>query len=76
MSQGNSLVRSTFILTASIFITKILGILYIIPFYAIIGGEANLSPYNMAYPPYTVMLVISAVAYHLLLRSTYRNIMQ
>lgn len=60
MSQGNSLVRSTFILTASIFITKILGILYIIPFYAIIGGEANLSPYNMAYPPYTVMLVISA----------------
>lgn len=60
MSQGNSLVRSTFILTASIFITKILGILYIIPLYAIIGGEANLAPYNMAYPPYTVMLVIAA----------------
>ncbi|RXK18294.1 polysaccharide biosynthesis protein [Macrococcus sp. DPC7161] len=55
----DTLVRSTFILTASIFITKILGILYIIPFYAIIGGEENLSPYNMAYPPYVVMLTIA-----------------
>lgn len=60
MSQKDSLVRSTFLLTASIFITKILGILYIIPFYAIIGGEENLAPYNMAYPPYVVMLTVAA----------------
>lgn len=60
MSQRDSLVRSTFLLTASIFITKILGILYIIPFYSIIGGEENLAPYNMAYPPYVVMLTIAA----------------
>ncbi|KAA1038394.1 putative polysaccharide biosynthesis protein [Macrococcus equipercicus] len=59
MSQSSSLVRSTFILTASIFITKILGILYVIPFYAIIGGERNLAPYNYAYNPYTVMLVVA-----------------
>ncbi|TDM07677.1 putative polysaccharide biosynthesis protein [Macrococcus lamae] len=59
MSQSSSLVRSTFILTASIFITKVLGILYVIPFYAIIGGERNLAPYNYAYNPYTVMLVIA-----------------
>ncbi len=59
MSQSSSLVRSTFILTASIFITKVLGILYVIPFYAIIGGERNLAPYNYAYNPYTVMLVVA-----------------
>lgn len=59
MSESSSLVRSTFILTASIFIAKILGILYIIPFYAIIGGERNLAPYNYAYTPYTVMLTIA-----------------
>ncbi|GGB02774.1 polysaccharide biosynthesis protein [Macrococcus hajekii] len=59
MSESNTLVRSTFILTASIFITKILGILYVIPFYAIIGGERNLAPYTYAYQPYVVMLTIA-----------------
>ncbi|WJP97223.1 putative polysaccharide biosynthesis protein [Macrococcus bovicus] len=59
MSESNSLVRSTFILTASIFITKVLGILYVIPFYAIIGGEENLAPYTYAYQPYVVMLTIA-----------------
>ncbi|TDM04579.1 putative polysaccharide biosynthesis protein [Macrococcus carouselicus] len=59
MSESSSLVRSTFILTASIFITKILGILYVIPFYAIIGGESNLAPYTYAYQPYVVMLTIA-----------------
>lgn len=59
MSQSQSLVRSTFLLTASIFITKVLGILYVIPFYMIIGGEENLAPYNYAYQPYTIMLTVA-----------------
>lgn len=59
MSESKALVRGTFLLTASIFITKILGILYLIPFYAIIGHEKNLAPFTYAYQPYTIMITIA-----------------
>ncbi len=59
MSESKALVRGTFLLTASILITKILGILYLIPFYDIIGDEKNLAPFTYAYQPYTIMITIA-----------------
>ncbi|MBG9210418.1 MULTISPECIES: putative polysaccharide biosynthesis protein [Mammaliicoccus] len=59
MSESKALVRGTFLLTASILITKVIGILYLIPFYAIIGDEKNLAPFTYAYQPYTIMITIA-----------------
>ena len=47
MSESKALVRGTFLLTASILITKVIGILYLIPFYAIIGDEKILPHLHM-----------------------------
>ncbi|TVT29761.1 polysaccharide biosynthesis protein [Salinicoccus cyprini] len=60
MSDSNKLVRGTFLLTIATFITKLLGMLYLIPFYSIMGGEENLALYGYAYTPYTIMLSIAA----------------
>lgn len=59
MSENKELVRGTFLLTISILITKILGILYIIPFYRIIGGADNLAPFNYAYGPYNIAIAVA-----------------
>lgn len=60
MSDSNKLVRGTFYLTLATLITKVLGMLYLIPFYSIMGGEENLALYGYAYTPYTIMLSIAA----------------
>lgn len=60
MSDSNKLIRGTFFLTIATFITKILGMLYLIPFYSIMGGEENLALYGYAYTPYTIMLSVAA----------------
>lgn len=59
MNESKELVRGTFLLTLSILITKILGVLFIIPFYAIIGGEENLAPFNYAYAPYNIAIAVA-----------------
>ncbi|SCS32678.1 putative polysaccharide biosynthesis protein [Staphylococcus caeli] len=59
MSESKELVRGTFLITLSILITKVLGVIYIIPFYAIIGGEKNLAPFNYAYTPYNIAIAIA-----------------
>ena len=59
MSESKELVRGTFLITISILITKILGVLFIIPFYAIIGGEENLAPFNYAYAPYNIAIAVA-----------------
>ena len=59
MSESKELIRGTFLITFSILITKILGVIYIIPFYAIIGGEKNLAPFNYAYTPYNIAIAIA-----------------
>lgn len=59
MSESKELVRGTFLITLSILITKVLGVVYIIPFYAIIGGEENLAPFNYAYTPYNIAIAIA-----------------
>lgn len=59
MNENKELVRGTFLLTISILITKILGIIYIIPFYKIIGGADNLAPFNYAYGPYNIAIAVA-----------------
>ena len=41
MSENKEMVRGTFLITLSILITKILGVLFVIPFYAIMGANAE-----------------------------------
>lgn len=60
MSDQKKMFRGTFLLTAATFTTQILGMLYLIPFYSILGGEENLALYGYAYTPYTIMLSIAA----------------
>lgn len=59
--MGDSkLIRGTMILTTSIFISKILGLIYIFPFKAIVGLE-GLALYTYGYVPYTVLLSIATL---------------
>ncbi len=54
----SSLMKGTAILTIGMFLSKILGLVYIFPFYAIIGQQ-NVALYSYAYVPYTIMLSIA-----------------
>lgn len=54
----SSLMKGTAILTIGMFLSKVLGLIYIFPFYAIIGQE-NVTLYSYAYIPYTIMLSIA-----------------
>ncbi|VEI08501.1 putative polysaccharide biosynthesis protein [Kurthia zopfii] len=54
----SSLMKGTAILTIGMFLSKILGLVYIFPFYAIIGQE-NVTLYSYAYIPYSIMLSIA-----------------
>ncbi|WNF36115.1 polysaccharide biosynthesis protein [Bacillaceae bacterium IKA-2] len=56
----SKLLRGTMILTASIFISKILGLIYIFPFKAIVGLE-GLALYTYGYVPYTVLLSLATL---------------
>ncbi len=40
------------------FLSKVLGLIYIFPFYAIVG-EKNIALYQYAYIPYSIMLAIA-----------------
>ncbi|RIJ66671.1 polysaccharide biosynthesis protein [Rummeliibacillus sp. POC4] len=54
----SSLMKGTAILTIGMFLSKVLGLVYIFPFYAIIGQE-NVALYSYAYVPYTIMLSVA-----------------
>ncbi|WP_280769987.1 putative polysaccharide biosynthesis protein [Salipaludibacillus daqingensis] len=54
------LIRGTMILTASIFISKMLGLIYIFPFTAIVGHD-GIALYSYGYTPYTVMLSLATL---------------
>ncbi|MGO4890058.1 oligosaccharide flippase family protein [Anaerobacillus sp. MEB173] len=58
--SDSKLVRGTLILTAAIFISKILGLIYIFPFKAIVGLE-GLALYSYGYIPYTVLLSVATL---------------
>lgn len=57
--KKNNFVQGAFIATLGIVITKILGILYVIPFYSIIGEKGG-ALYGYAYSLYLVFMAISS----------------
>lgn len=58
--KKNSFINGALIATIGIVVTKFLGIIYVIPFYAIIG-EANIALYGYAYTIYNLFLSLSTV---------------
>ncbi len=58
--SDQQLLRGTMILTASIFISKMLGLIYIFPFTSIVGHQ-GLALYTYGYTPYTVLLSLATL---------------
>lgn len=56
--MSSNLVKGTAILTIGLFLSKALGLLYLIPFYAIVGEE-NIGLYQYAYIPYNLALAVA-----------------
>ncbi|MDQ0272247.1 putative polysaccharide biosynthesis protein [Cytobacillus purgationiresistens] len=56
--MSSKLLRGTFILTLGTFISKFLGLFYVIPFYQIVGSEGTIL-YNYSYVPYTIFISIA-----------------
>lgn len=56
--KKNSFLEGAFIATLAIVVTKILGVLYVIPFYSIIGEQGG-ALYGYAYSIYNFFLIIS-----------------
>ncbi|RDW18315.1 cell division protein [Oceanobacillus arenosus] len=56
----SNVVRSSMLLTGATFLSKFLGMIYLIPFNALVGAEGG-ALYSFAYVPYTIMLSISTV---------------
>lgn len=58
--KKNSFINGALIATIGIVLTKILGIVYVIPFYALIG-ESSIALYGYAYTIYNLFLSLSTV---------------
>lgn len=58
--KKNSFINGALIATLGIVTTKFLGIIYVIPFYAIVGEE-NIALYGYAYTIYNLFLALSTV---------------
>jgi O-antigen/teichoic acid export membrane protein len=56
--MSSKLIRGTFILTLGTIISKVLGLLYVIPFYQIVGPEGT-ALYQYSYIPYTIFISIA-----------------
>jgi O-antigen/teichoic acid export membrane protein len=56
--MASNLLKGTMILTIGLLLSRVLGILYIIPFYQLIGKE-YIGLYQYAYVPYSIMLAIA-----------------
>ncbi len=59
LMKKNSFIEGAVIATVAVIITKILGMLYVIPFYKIIGSQGG-ALYSYAYNIYTIFLGISS----------------
>lgn len=57
--KKSSFIEGTFIATASVILVKILGMLYVIPFYIIVGSKGG-ALYSYAYNIYLIFLSISS----------------
>lgn len=58
--KKDSLFKGTVILSVSLLLTKLIGLIYIIPFYQIIGGDREMSIFNYGYNIYIIILEVSA----------------
>lgn len=58
LTMSSKLVKGTAILTLGLFLSKALGLFYLIPFYAIVGKE-NIGLYQYGYIPYNLALSIA-----------------
>ncbi|MGM8365879.1 putative polysaccharide biosynthesis protein [Virgibacillus sp. W0181] len=56
----SNFVRGTMLLTGASFLSKFLGMIYVIPFNALVGGQGG-ALYYYAYNPYTILISISTV---------------
>lgn len=65
----SNLVRGSLLLTAATFLSKFLGLIYVIPFNALVGAEGG-SLYTYAYLPYNIMLSISTIGIPLAMSKT------
>lgn len=55
-----NLLKGTFILSISMWLSKLLGFIYVIPFIAMVGVYGNIL-YEYAYKPYAIMLSVSSL---------------
>ena len=58
--MSNKLVKGTMLLTGAAFISKFLGMIYVIPFNELVGSQGG-ALYLYAYNPYTILISISTV---------------
>ncbi|HYK72478.1 MAG TPA: polysaccharide biosynthesis protein, partial [Pseudoneobacillus sp.] len=56
--MSSKLLKGTFILTLGTLISKVLGLLYVIPFYSIVGAHGT-TLYQFSYVPYTIFISIA-----------------
>src|SRR5690625_2636926 len=56
----SNIVRGTMLLTAATFLSKFLGMIYVIPFNELVG-ETGGTLYNFAYIPYNILITISTI---------------
>ncbi len=56
--MSSKLLRGTFILTLGTIISKVLGLFYVIPFYAIVGDKGT-ALYSYSYVPYTIFISVA-----------------
>ena len=58
--MSNNIVRGTMLLTGAAFLSKFLGLIYLIPFNAMVGTTGG-TLYGFAYTPYSIFLSLSTV---------------
>ncbi|MFC0300956.1 oligosaccharide flippase family protein [Virgibacillus soli] len=58
--MSNNIVRGTLLLSGAAFLSKFLGMIYVIPFYAIVNPQGA-ALYQYAYVPYSIFISISTV---------------
>src|SRR5690625_1395325 len=58
--MSNNIVRGTMLLTGASFLSKFLGMIYVIPFNALVGSQGG-ALYFYAYNPYSILISISTV---------------
>lgn len=65
----SKIVRGSLLLTTATFLSKFLGLIYLIPFNALVGAEGG-TLYNFAYVPYNIMLSIATIGIPLAMSKT------